>query len=199
MALNQNNYSTITTIAYKELLNQRVCNLPVDPLKFKFHDLIIVSIQKYCDMTKSSFDDLTIRGFFKDGYVTENLRPGLKLVMYDDSRYTQRMRFTLMHELGHIRLGHARHGLLEEQEANFFAAQMLMPDAVINQIAKKGYNINVGCLMSAFYVSYNCAYKKIQYINEHPQTNSLDSNICDAFNKLLLCMPRRLNIQIDAV
>lgn len=117
--------------------------------------------------------------------------------MYDENRYSQRMRFTILHELGHVCLGHTRHGKQEELEANFFAAQMLIPDAIINQFIKKGYHINAGCLMSAFYVSNECACNKIESIRNNLQKNKLDKDICRSFNHFLFCIPKNVDINIE--
>ena len=42
-------------------------------------------------------------------------------IFYDDSMYDRRIRFTIMHEIGHIVLDHTEHSDLAESEANFFA------------------------------------------------------------------------------
>lgn len=55
----------------------------------------------------------------------------LKVVLYNDSLCIQRIRFSLMHELGHYILGHNIKSKEIEREADAFAANLLAPEAVI--------------------------------------------------------------------
>ncbi len=59
------------------------------------------------------------------------------LVLYNEKeRNHKRLNWTLAHELGHICLRHKCDGDVQEIEANFFAAQLLMPAVVINEMEK---------------------------------------------------------------
>lgn len=42
-------------------------------------------------------------------------------IYYNDSMPKERIKFTIMHEIGHIRLDHTEHSELAEAEANYFA------------------------------------------------------------------------------
>lgn len=55
----------------------------------------------------------------------------LKVILYNDSLCIQRIRFSLMHELGHYILGHNIKSKEFEREADAFAANLLAPEAVI--------------------------------------------------------------------
>lgn len=55
----------------------------------------------------------------------------LKVILYNDSLCIQRIRFSLMHELGHYILGHNIKSKEIEREADAFAANLLAPEAVI--------------------------------------------------------------------
>lgn len=44
------------------------------------------------------------------------------------------MRFTLLHEFGHIVLKHNDQSENNEKEANFFAAQCIIPNALLKEI-----------------------------------------------------------------
>lgn len=50
-----------------------------------------------------------------------------------ECRYVPRQRFTLMHELGHIVLGHVGESRQNEDEANYFASNILAPRVVIHK------------------------------------------------------------------
>ena len=87
-----------------------------------------------------------VAGFYNEVekviYVELNDKPSRKL-------------FTIAHELGHVFLGHKNYDLLfripkenasyskEEQEANSFAASLLMPDFMVKEYLKK-YDLTKG-------------------------------------------------------
>lgn len=78
---------------------------------------------------------------------------------YSETNYSTRQRFTIAHELGHYTLGHQREGMfvdsadkyysilyrdaksstgeyLQEREANAFAAALLMPADLLNEVIR---------------------------------------------------------------
>lgn len=55
----------------------------------------------------------------------------LKIVAYDETKLPQRIRFSLMHELGHIILAHNKETPHAEHEANYFASHILAPRMAI--------------------------------------------------------------------
>lgn len=61
---------------------------------------------------------------FRDGYS--------KIVAYNDALPERRIRFSLAHELGHIVLQHQKPTHAAEQEANFFASNLLAPRMAIH-------------------------------------------------------------------
>lgn len=57
-------------------------------------------------------------------YSEDAFRYGAKrIIAYDENKSPFRIRFSIMHELGHIMLGHSRECAYNEQQANFFAKQ----------------------------------------------------------------------------
>lgn len=54
-----------------------------------------------------------------------------KIVAYDETKLWQRIRFSLMHELGHIILNHTEETPQTENEANYFASHILVPRMAI--------------------------------------------------------------------
>lgn len=54
------------------------------------------------------------------------------IILYDDKiKNLARINFTVCHELGHIYLDHLDDGIKSQREANYFAASLLMPEAVV--------------------------------------------------------------------
>lgn len=53
------------------------------------------------------------------------------VIFYDDLPSLQRQRFSIMHEIGHILLGHKQESDLARIQANYFAAYALAPSPLI--------------------------------------------------------------------
>lgn len=104
----------------------------------------------------------------------KELRPGLILVLYNKDSIDSRMKHTLWHEVGHIKCGHKAHGAKEEIEAHFFASQANAPNAVIKEIAKRGYAIDANFLIKCFGLSQEAAQKKIDYLKKHHYSHAND-------------------------
>ncbi len=60
------------------------------------------------------------------------IKDGITFVLFDDGiKNEKRINWTIAHELGHIYLGHKTDGKREQSEADRFAAELLLPEAVI--------------------------------------------------------------------
>lgn len=151
-------------------------------------------------MTKSKIEDATDCYSLEDGYTVKKLRPGLNLILYNEEKYSPRMKFTILHEIGHIRLSHTQDGPREEIEANYFAAQVIAPNIILKEIFSRGYPLTQNLLMSAFWISKECANKKISYLRKYPEIhgNELDAAI---LNRFKLCLkintPHKCRVSID--
>ena len=66
----------------------------------------------------------------------------------------KRIRFTIMHELGHIFLDHSEHSELAESEANYFARYSLAPPPLIHMLGIEDYIE----LSERFNLSKECAF-----------------------------------------
>jgi hypothetical protein len=113
------------------LLRQRLYSLKIDPLRLT-HDRPVRfdTFDHYCALTRLTMKELSASRDTGDG-LTLRLEKGggvFHLVLYHkEMERRPRLRFTLAHELGHIYLDHREDGEREEQEANRFAAALLMP------------------------------------------------------------------------
>lgn len=86
-----------------------------------------------------------------------------KLIAYNSKMPWERSRFSLMHELGHIILGHSGETEANEAEANFFAGQILAPAAAVRKL---------GCSSSdqihdIFRISYMAANYALSLARQH--------------------------------
>lgn len=76
------------------------------------------------------------------------------IIYYNDNLPPRRIRFTIMHELGHIFLDHTEHSDLAESEANYFAKYALAPPPLVHELEIEDYVE----LADRFDISYECAY-----------------------------------------
>lgn len=83
-------------------------------------------------------------------------------IYYNDKMPKQRIRFTIMHELGHIILDHSEHSDLAESEANYFAKYALAPPPLIRQFPIEDYIE----LARVFDLSTKCAFWSMQKYNK---------------------------------
>ena len=97
---------------------------------------------------------------------------GKYIIFYNNSSsiVNGRKRFSLGHEFGHISMNHDLNDKdmydLFEVEANFFAAQLLMPEQIINELRKRGKQITQDNLQSWFGVSKEAAKKRLETLNK---------------------------------
>lgn len=93
-----------------------------------------------------------------------------RILFYDDTKPDTHIRFSILHELGHDMMGHdlsikftntelyARY----EIEANYFSAQLLMPEQIIRELQHRGIHITKHFLKEHFFVSGQAAEKRIE-------------------------------------
>lgn len=94
---------------------------------------------------------------------------GRYMIFYNQDDYAPRVKFSILHEFGHYRFGHElkkytdedKYGRLEI-EANCFAAQILMPEQVINELKNRGAVITRDFLKKNFGVSEAAAQKRLE-------------------------------------
>ncbi len=82
-------------------------------------------------------------------------------IYYDDSQVKPRQRFTVMHEIGHILLGHKQDSDYAEKCANHFAAYALAPPPIVWRCkcntakeAAKRFDLSMSCAENAVNRSY---------------------------------------------
>lgn len=130
--MNYSNYSKSRDAAWQILVDYNVDRLPVK----------IVRICKSLGIRVKSYSSVGK----DDGYC--KMYPDAPFIFVNSMRSSQRQRFTIAHELGHIILGHIdEYKLMDkephstddeiEQEANVFASRILAPICVLHEIGVK--------------------------------------------------------------
>ena len=131
-------YKETRDAAWQCLIENEVRELPV-----KVTDIIKrygIRIVAYGDATNLILRMKKERCLSEDGFCVNH--NGRFIIYYNENIAPNRLRFTLAHELGHITIGyimyareHAWNGHnFAEQEANMFAARLLMPACVLHEI-----------------------------------------------------------------
>lgn len=132
---------------YKKL---NITTFPIDPFQIAFMNGYIV--KKYSELSEEAVERL--RSISKDGI--SHFFPELRtfIIYYDDSLSYHRVRFTIMHEIGHIILGHREESDLARMMANYFAAYSLVPSPLVGKFECEDY-LEV---YKRFEVSPDCAF-----------------------------------------
>ena len=80
-------------------------------------------------------------------------------IAFNDRKCSGHVRFTILHEIGHILLGHMQESDLAEAEANFFAKYAIAPPSLVHLIKPDDY-IEIA---DAFGLSSECALNSWNY------------------------------------
>ena len=135
---------------YKEL---HINTLPLDPFE-------IIKKKGYKLIPFSKIGEEFCNGILQgdnDAFSFRNPQDGNFIIVYDDDKPLLRIRFTLMHELGHIELGHNRESELARKMADYYAGYALAPTPLIYKCECK----NVQSIMATFQVSRLCAEARL--------------------------------------
>jgi Zn-dependent peptidase ImmA (M78 family) len=138
-----------------------------------------------------------IRQFGSDSAVLMEMR-GAYIIFYNESEALYRIRFSIMHELGHYLLGHKLNLNLEDDlygvqeiEANCFAAQVLMPEQLLRVCSKRGKTLSDDFIIRSFEVSREAAQKrrntlaKTVYEWRSREESRYDDNILNKYADLI--------------
>ena len=109
-----------------------------------------------------------IESFGSESAITVAME-GRTIIFYDETKPQSHINFSILHEVGHLVLKHplrnkavspeAYHRY--ELEANFFAAHMLMPSAILASLRRRQLTISKAFLVRHFGVSPDAASKKL--------------------------------------
>lgn len=95
---------------------------------------------------------------------------GRRVIFYNECEPRVRIRFSILHEFAHFYLGHDLNatGKLysrQEVEANYFAAQILMPDQLIRELLRRSVCTDRGFVMRTFDVSSEAAERRLRALD----------------------------------
>lgn len=158
------------------LLKQDIDGLYVDIRKFTFdRPIIIDSVQNYARVTQRPVMDFICEQF--DGCCVVK-HPRCSIILYDDRELNEcRKHWGIVHEVGHIYLEHDQDQRIEEIEAHFFAAQIIMPESVIYGIAAQAGRVTAYDIYSHFNASYESAQKRLKTFSRRGRWSCSDRDM----------------------
>lgn len=122
-------------------------------------------LRRYSDLDCDVLNDLLAAKSDLEAFNFLNPYIQKYVIYYNSNQNIKRIRFTLMHEIGHIVLGHKEESPLAKKEADFFAAYALAPYPLINFKecedcidVEKIFDVSAQCAQIAF-ASYQNWYK----------------------------------------
>ena len=148
MALSKEQYAYIDESILDTFEAAGIFSFPVNV--FELCHKLKIRVMKYSDYPNELID------YSDDAYSFYNSKKREYVIVYNDAIESARVNFTIMHELGHIQLGHEKRKLSDEEkeaEADTFAQKALAPVGVI---LKLGLKTDVQ-ISSVFHISLPCA------------------------------------------
>lgn len=142
-------YKDIEKSVVKLYVEQNINRLPIDPFEIiKKRGYILIPFSKFEKGTRPECVDEN-----NDAFSFYN--PDLKtsVIVYNDDKPLRRIRFTLMHEVGHIDLGHKGESNLARKMADYYAGYALAPSPLIGMFASN----ESADIAATFGVSNDCA------------------------------------------
>lgn len=139
MRLRNNRYEEIKRLVvclYKE------CGIHTYPISYqeicKKMGIILIPYSELSERKQNAAKELSSDGFH---LLIQDLHSGelVRLIYYNDSNTRERIRWTILHEIGHIVLDHSEESELAESEANFFAKYALAPPPLVHAAGCKDF------------------------------------------------------------
>ena len=196
-------FDYVTQTAYKFLLECGYTRFPISPydvLDERKDDVVCLPWSKARKVLKSE-DPFHLRQLQAEGRTIRMRETGIYYIVYDDVTVNSpdRISWTIMHEIGHIILGHlvefsetalSRGGMTSKQygvlevEAHYFAAEFLMPTAILKYYT----GITVDEIALLFGVSDKAAEKKYKRVfeSDYLPTGEYDRLVIRNFYKFLI-------------
>lgn len=159
------NFENIITKAYEILIIQKDLSFPLDIFNLKIKDNIkIISYSMLAKINSCTYNDILKISDNADAYKFEN--KGIILIAYNDKVTSKnRIRWSIAHEYGHIVLEHKSQSAQNEIEANFFAANLLLPRCILKELLNKRDYLTLDYLQSRFSISKEASEKFFKNMN----------------------------------
>lgn len=157
-------YERIKKIVVALFQKYNIHSIPIDC--YEICTKMDIILKSYTTVNKKR--NIHATAFSEDGFcflVSNTVKPSTDqqwCILYNDTRPKERIRFTIMHEIGHIVLNHTEDSELADSEANFFAKYALAPPPLVNRIKPDDY-LDIA---THFNISQECAYYAMDFYNK---------------------------------
>ena len=161
MAFPKKDYYRVGNTVWKLIIKHKINSLPVDLYKILREENIMLATYK---------SSAKIFEIIDKNLAENNLGFSLKIknnyyIFYNDSVPEIIQRFTIAHEIGHIKLKHfySENHKNDEKEANMFAARLLMPMCILYECNVDSVKeISIMCKVSNSAARFR--YKRLQLV-----------------------------------
>lgn len=169
-------------------VDAHVMPLPVFDIVYKLECALV----SYRALGRNAHDVLMSAS--PDAVLLHGLSLQKTVIFYNDNKQISRINYSLMHEVGHLRLDHREHCPLAEKEANYFAAVALCPSVMLEE-----YGItSVSQIVRHFDVSAEFARNRIAALKRRREKSCNESERDRAFrNEVLERFHFRNGIQME--
>lgn len=159
------NFDYIISKAYEILILQKNLNFPIDVFNLKTNfNVKILSFSELSNISGYSINDIIKLSDGSDAFKYE--KDNVVLIVYNDKiKNSNRIRWSIAHEYGHIILNHKDQADQNEIEANFFAANLLLPRCILKELKSKRDYIDINYLQNKFSISKEASEKFFSNIN----------------------------------
>ncbi len=144
----------------------------VQNFPFAIHDLIREQTTlKLVSFSQAQLLGLQVEDLGSDSAVLVSIH-GKEVLFYNDSHTKARNRFNLAHEFGHYVCEHdlgtesAELYGVYEVEANYFAAQLLMPQQILYSFQQRGIRLTEDFIVEHFGVSGEAARRRLDTLSK---------------------------------
>lgn len=173
--------------------HEKLVKLPLGttfPLKTSkiIEDFSDLELHSFCWAEKHGFP----RIYFKSESAELYEQNGRYTVFYDETKPPAHSKFSILHKLFHYESNHDLNAgekntelyNKQEVEANFFAAEMLMPEPVIKEFEKRGKKMDAKEIQKVFGTSAKAAEIRFKTLKSYP--SFLRSNEEKKFDEYLV-------------
>ena len=196
-------FNYVTQTAYRFLLECGYTRFPISPYDVldELSEYVVCLPWSKAKKVMRSEDPFHLRQLQAEGRTLRMRGNGIYYIVYDDVAVSSpdRIAWTIMHEIGHIILGHLvefsetvlnRGGMTSKQygvlevEAHYFAAEFLMPTAILKYFP----GITVAEIALLFGVSEEAAEKKYKRVfeSDYLPAGEYDKQVIRNFYKFLI-------------
>lgn len=160
--MTQPDYEYATNLAYEELMQYDGVFPKIDvfDLLSRYSNISLKTYTQSAEFLGCSHNEFAYHiAPSEHSFIIPNLKTEKYTIFFNNLKSETTIRFNLMHELGHIRLGHLIDDEVADKEANCFARNILCPVLIIDE-----YNLStVGDYVECFDISKKMAQVALEH------------------------------------